>query len=271
MKSIVKKPLGHIGCVHTLVSDLPRAGKDALMHADTVEWQIVMWFQALLDVIGIQHGHLTCPFQSFRAQRPYVGVSLDHDIKIPVKGLHFTDIFRVIIGPRECISLFNHLGNWQKRQKSVPYTDGATSRPATPMRCRACFVEIQLDDVKSEVPRFRDAHERIGIGTITVQESPLVVYYLGHGLDIPFEQSQCIGVREHKPGSVFRHQLLQVLEINTAFIVGTHGHGLKPAQRTRCRIGPVSCIGNQYPGSRFPPGIKIFSDHHDTCQFAVRS
>ena len=102
MIAVIDHPLGDVERAGAL-SLLPLPGEDHLVHAAAVVRQAIRSAQALLDVVGVQHGRFADSAQAIGAEASDVCVRTQEDAEVAVKRTHTSDAVRRI---NECICRF---------------------------------------------------------------------------------------------------------------------------------------------------------------------
>src|SRR5207253_6000005 len=78
---------------------------------------------------------------------------------------------------------------------------------AAAVRSRERLVKIELQHVGAHVARLGDAHERVHVRAVHVDEAALVVHDGGDLLDVFLEKTERVRIGHHERGDVFVHAL----------------------------------------------------------------
>src|SRR5258708_3601125 len=119
------------------------------MLARAVKSNIVIGSKLSHHIIGVKHGIFGNSAQASWTVSTNVGISPYQDPKITVKSFDATYGLRIIIIKEErAIVSFSHGRSRKERDKPCLYTDWASARSASSMRCAHRFVQIQMHHIK---------------------------------------------------------------------------------------------------------------------------
>ncbi len=68
-------------------------------------------------------------------------------------------------------------------------------------------------------PGSHHAEDGVEIGAVVVEEATHLVHGVGDGVDVLFEQSERVRVRQHDPGHVLVEHRAQGVDVDTAALV----------------------------------------------------
>ena len=94
------------------------------------------------------------------------------------------------------------------------------ARSAAAVRRGERLVQVQVHDVHAEIARPRDAHQRVHVGAVHVEQRALAMQDFGGLDDARFEDAQRVGVGDHQAGHVLGDGLFERREIEQAVLVG---------------------------------------------------
>ena len=126
--------------------------------------------------------------------------------------------------------------------------DGAHARAASAMRDAKRLVEVEVTDVRADVPRTAEAHLGIHVRPVHVHLPAAGVHRLAHPLDVLLEDTVGGGVRHHQRREavlVLLRPHLQVLEVDVARGVGAHHNHLVAGHDRARGIGAVGAGRNE--------------------------
>ncbi len=103
--------------------------------------------------------------------------------------------------------------------------DWTRARAAASMRSGKRLVQVQVHDVDAEVSRPRDAHQRVHVGPIHVDEPAARVNNLHNFRDIGFKNPERIGIGQHDAGDFGIHGALEIGEVDAALRIRLDGAG----------------------------------------------
>ena len=86
------------------------------------------------------------------------------------------------------------------------------------MRAGEGLVDVVVHHVAAEIAGPRDAHDRVHVGPVDVDQSSRVVHPLGDRLDLSLEQPQRIGVGDHEHRRVRSELLLEIVDIDQSVL-----------------------------------------------------
>src|SRR5208283_842537 len=132
------------------------------VHAGSVVGEVQDALEPLLDVIGVQYGQLADLFQ-FGPETHDIAVGSNHDPHIAVKGVQLADGLRKIFGKEIFFVFFEHARDGEKRFQAFCDTNGTGARSAAAMGRRESLVEVQVQNVHSDVPGAHNAHEGVHV------------------------------------------------------------------------------------------------------------
>ena len=139
------------------------------------------------------------------------------------------------------------------------------------MRRGKCFVQVQVHHVGAEIAGTCEAHQRIHIRAIHIEQRAFAVQDIGRRHDMRFENAQRIGVRDHQPGHVFGDGFLQRRKIQQALFVRPDVFHHVARDGRRGRVGAVRGVGNQDLLARVALLFEQRADQQDTRQLALRA
>ena len=128
-----------------------------------------------------------------------------------------------------------------------------------------------MHDVHAERPGSRDAHQRIHIGAIHVDQSALRVHDPADLADLGLEDAERVGVGQHQSRYFFGHGLLECARVDAAPVARLEGPHLIPRNRDAGGVGAVRGVRNQHV---LPPAASVFktgADHQESCKLALRA
>ena len=131
---------------------------------------------------------------------------------------------------------------WSRKKWHQTLGDGdRTSTWSSPTMWRGKgLVKIHMNDVEAHVAWSNDSQNRVQICPVVVEQSPNLVNRFCDLLDVLFEESQGIGIRQHDPSDVAIKCRLERFKINQAPFVGWQGRHFKSPEGHRRRISPMS-------------------------------
>ena len=87
-----------------------------------------------------------------------------------------------------------------------------------------CLVKIEMTDIGSELGRTGKPHQRIEVGAVDVNLTPMGVDGLRQSLDSFLEDTMCRGIRHHHRRQLFGMLCdlgIEIIEIDVATVVGS--------------------------------------------------
>ena len=229
------------------------------MHAYTVECGFEGALYPPHEVIRVEHGVLRRLGYALAAKSHYVGKSLYYHEEVARKAAHLN------------MSLALHHGAvGQEFCKEILAAHRAGARAAAAVRRREGLVQIHVYAVEAHVAGTNNAHYRVEVCAVIVAEAACLVYEAGYLKYVLIEYAYCIGVSQHKAGSIVAKDRLQRLEINAAVGGGGDIYHLIAAHRRCGGIGTVGGIGNDYlVALGIPPTVVVLLDEQHAGELAV--
>ena len=132
-------------------------------------------------------------------------------------------------------------------------------------------MQIQVHHVHAEIAGTRDAHQRVHVGAIHVEQRALAVQNLGGRDNARFKNAQRVGVGDHQPGHVFSDRFFQRGEIQQAVLVGADVLDHVAGDGGGGGVGAVCGIRNQDLLARVALLLEQRTDEQDAGQLAVRA
>ena len=93
----------------------------------------------------------------------------------------------------------DHYGAREIRHQRVSGPDRTRPRSAPAMRRRKGLVQVKVHHVKAQLAGLDDAHERIKVGAIPVDEAASLMHAPAHLDHVLVKQTQGVGIGEHNP------------------------------------------------------------------------
>jgi hypothetical protein len=139
------------------------------------------------------------------------------------------------------------------------------------MRSGERLVQIQVHHVHAEIAGTRDAHQRVHVGAIHVEQRALAMQDFGSLDDARFEDAQRVGVGDHQAGHIFRDGFFERGEIQQAVLVGADVLDHVTGDGRSGGVGAVRGIRNQDFLARIALLFEQGADEQDAGQFALRA
>ena len=108
------------------------------------------------------------------------------------------------------------------------------------MRSGEGLVEIQVDNIESDISRTNDTDNRIQVGTVVVAETAGFVNETGDLQDVFVEKTYCIRVCQHQTCCLRSQVSLQVIQVNHSLFVGFDYYYIVACH---CSTGWVCAVG----------------------------
>ena len=133
-------------------------------------------------------------------------------------------------------------------------------------------MQIQMDNVKAHIARTRNAHDRVQIRAVVINQTAGVVNDFCDFQNIFFKQAQCVGIRQHQRRGRFIRHRPQRFHIDVAFRVAWNLPDRKARHHRTGRIGSMSGIRHEHDGALiFMMAFQIVADRHQAAEFAMRA
>ena len=142
----------------------------------------------------------------------------------------------------------DHLGPRQEGLDPIGDRDRPGPRTAAAVRLRERLVQVDVDDVEAHVARAAAAHDRVQVGAVVVERPPRLVDDRGDLGDVLVEEAERVRVGEHQAGGIPVGLGAQVVELDSAALVGGELHHLVAGHRHRRRVGAVGGVGGEHLG-----------------------
>ncbi len=146
-----------------------------------------------------------------------------------------------------------------------------TARSAAAVGRGKSLVQIQVHHVHAEIAGTRDAHQRVHVGAIHVEQRAFAMQRFGRLDDARFENAQRVGIGDHQAGHVFIDGFFERSEIEQAVLVGADVLDDVSGDGRGGRIGAVRGIGDQDLLARVALLLEQRADQQDAGQFAMRA
>ena len=133
-------------------------------------------------------------------------------------------------------------------------------------------MQIQVHHVNAEIAGPRDAHQRIHVGAVHVDQRALVVQNVAQIFAMFSSNTPTrVRIRHHQAGNIVRDALLERFQIDHAAVVRFDVLDRVADHRRRGRIGAVRGIGHQDLLARIAARFEQRADQQDAREFAVRA
>ncbi|MNC46614.1 hypothetical protein D3C75_956390 [compost metagenome] len=96
-----------------------------------------------------------------------------------------------------------------------------------------------MHHIEAHIPRPRNAHNSVGVGTVIIEQASRLVDNLGNLRDMALEQSQGAGVGQHQRSGVRADGSPQRRQIHHPACIGRDGQGFEPGGGGAGRVGAV--------------------------------
>ncbi len=176
------------------------------MHASAIVRQRIDILQLGHQVISIQDGVLRDLAQPVEPVHTNIGVGTHHHSKVTEEGFNpanaLSRINRAIKRRSFIISGLDNIDDrsGQEIYQGGSHSDRAGSRPTTSVGGRESLVQIVMQHIESQVPRARDAQQRIHIGAIPVNQAANRMHQTDYLFDVLVEQAKGVRIGEHQAG-----------------------------------------------------------------------
>ena len=157
----------------------------------------------------------------------------------------------------------------QKRREGLLHRDRAGARAAAAVRGGEGLVEVVLHDIEAHVAGPGHAEQRVHVGAVAVDQSPLRVDDRGDLGHVALEQPQGVRVRDHDGGDVLVHGRGHGLGVEAAVRAGGELDRPVAVERRGSRVGPVGGVGDEHLLARVAPRLVVGADHHEAAQLAL--
>ncbi|MNN44189.1 hypothetical protein D3C81_1584670 [compost metagenome] len=137
------------------------------------------------------------------------------------------------------------------------------------MRGAHRFVQIKVHNVKAHVAGAGDAHDRVGVGAVIIQQTAGFMHNLGDLYDLFLEQAQRVRVGEHQRSRVFADSRSQRVQVHHAARGGRDGHRLEPGDRGAGGVRAVRGVRHDHLGAFLAAAFVVGADHHQAGPFAM--
>ena len=215
-----------------------------------VDGQLVNVLQALLDVVGIEHGQWTDLLNVFASEGKDVGIGTHHHAEV------------TIIGRDEGETVL----------QAFAHADGTGSGTSAAMRRGERLVQVDVHHVEAHIAGATRSEHRVEVRSVVVHQAAAAVDELGNLRDACLEEAQRVGVRHHH-GSDLRtllcYDTLQVVEVYRAVCERLNLDDLQAAHRGGGRIGAVGRVGHNNLLADIAARAVIVVDGHQSGQLAV--
>ena len=242
------------GEVHhrNVVSGLPLAREYHFVKDGFVIGQLVNVPQMVLDVVGMQNRHLAGLPEPFGPIGQDIGQRTHQSQEVSVKGLDPADGARTVMIKRVTPVIAPLHGRGGQEGFQHPFDrHGAGARPAASVRRGEGLVQIDVEDIRSEVSRPCNPHQGVEVGSIHVDQPSPFVHDPGNAHDVLLEDSQRVGVGQHQGRDLVVHGTVQPVEIDASTVVRFQGLNLVAGNDRAGGVGSVGGVRDQNPS----PGI----------------
>ena len=242
MESLLEQPLGDIERPHPVLG-LERPGRQHhLVHARSVEGDVVGAVQPPADPVGVQHGHLGDALQAVAPVDQDVGQRTGQHQRVAVPGVHPPDrpgrvgpaVHRVVESHRTRAG--------EERHQTLGHRHRAGPRPSPTVRGGERLVQVHVHDVEAHVARPDDAQDGVEVGAVVVEQPPDAVDGGGDLGDVLLEESEGVRIGQHDAGDVLVEDRPQRGHVHASAIVAGHRDHLVAAQGHRRRVGAVGGV-----------------------------
>src|SRR5690625_1077606 len=185
MKPVIHQSLGNITGVYPGALSEPSGVDDELMRRTSctscIEYRVVR-FQAGFQIVGIEDGDLCHPGEPLRSQHADVGVRDRKDARTAPRSCRYrwNSAFTACSHERVGRQVWSQL---------VVDSYGTHSRSAATMRDTEGLVQVQMADIGADFGWRCEADLCIEVGTIHVDEPPIVVDQVADFTDLLFKDS----------------------------------------------------------------------------------
>ena len=101
-------------------------------------------------------------------------------------------------------------------------------------------MQVQMNDIDAHVAGSRHANQRIHVRAVHVNQTAGIVNYAANFLNVSFEQSERVRIRQHQTRHIaMRADLAQVIEIGKTFRRRSNCLDGESGQMRRGRVRPV--------------------------------
>ena len=202
---------------------------------------VVSAFQARLQVVRVEDGHLGAFRQARLAEHLDVGVG---DL-----GNQRTAKRRSADGVDGRVRAHgHHVMTGQERHEVRRHANGAHSGSATPVRNREGLVQVEVTDVRANHAWAGQPHLGIHVGAVHVHLAAVGVNQLRHFEHRGFKHPVCGGVRDHEGTEVGAVRFgfgPEVVDVDVAVLVTSDHHHLHARHHGTGRVGPVGAVGDE--------------------------
>ena len=157
----------------------------------------------------------------------------------------------------------------------LSYAQRADAGTAATMGNREGLVQVEVADVATELPRFRQADQRVEVGAVDVHLRTGRVDLIAHFANMLFVDAVGRGVRDHDGGNFVALLLqlrVQVIKIDGPVVARFHRNNFQPSQCRRCRVGAVGGLRDQADGALIVVArLVVAANSQQTSEFALGS
>ena len=273
MVAVVEQTLSHVesGNASALVL---QAVEHKFVLANALDRQFVAVFQRFLDVVGIESCQRTYPLQVVTAEGHDVGERTHHHAEVAEEATDAAERFlthlNLVVNHAVFIEFASDARIRQELLKTFTHTDRATTRAATTVRGRECFVQVDVHHVETDVARAAFTKHWVEVCAIVVHQTATVVHEFCDFGNIVFKQAQSVRVGHHHTCDGVVEQRFQVFHIHAAIGLALHFHHVESANCRTCRVGAVCAVGNDNLGAlSVAAAFVIATNHHQAGEFTV--
>ena len=140
------------------------------------------------------------------------------------------------------------------------------------MRSCKSFVKIIMHNIEPDLSRFHDPEKCIEICSIHIHQSIDRMNDFSDFFHLSFENTESIGIRQHKSGNIIVDMSFQIFDIDHPFFIGSDLDHFITGKGDARRICPMCRIRkNDLFLVRISVRFVVSRHHFQTCKFTVCS
>ena len=131
-------------------------------------------------------------------------------------------------------------------------------------------MQVEVHHVHTEIAGANLANQGVHVGAIHIKQPALGMHDVGNLVDLLFEDSQRIRIRQHQRGNIFVALCRQCSNIHHALCIGCHFLYGITNHRSRCRVSTVGRVRNENFLAWIAVGLLKRANHQQAGKLAMR-
>ena len=199
----------------------------------------------LTQIIGVEHRRFGSLAQSLAAERDDIRQRFEAHAEVAVKRAHFAYRISSPVETEPFVRPYYARGRQEGRERRLA-SHGTCPRTAAAVRSGKGLVQVEVHDVEAHIAGTHYAHHGVEVRPVVIHQTARSVHYLRDFQHVLLEQSERVGVGEHKRCRILSDFEAEVRNVHAAVGRGTQGHRFEPRHSGGSGIGPVRAVGDEH-------------------------